>query len=210
LSGAAAEAAALARTHLEEAAKAAAASGAAAPGEAPPPAPADADFADAADDDAELPDADGAAVSGVSPPLLDEPDAASGDFTDRARYIPVRLTLGERKRLRLLEAALSVSEYTDKVDILSYSKSKVQRVNKQLLEICATLCGLVVAMDFKIGQELIEDKNFKENAPFFQMMFEIGRRHKVMNPDRMRTEYGKLVYMCVLLLWISRLGLLAC
>ena len=126
LSGAAAEAAALARTHLEEAAKAAAASGAAAPGEDPPPPSADADFADAADDDAELPDADGAAVSGVSPPLLDEPDTATGDFTDRARYIPVRLTLGERKRLRLLEAALSVSEYTDKVDILSYSKSKAR------------------------------------------------------------------------------------
>ncbi len=72
---------------------------------------------------------------------------------------------------------------------------QVQRINKQLLEICATLCGLVVAVDFKIGQELIADKDFKQNASFFQAIFEIGRRHKVMNPDRMRTEYGKLVYM---------------
>ena len=82
--------------------------------------------------------------------------------------------------------------------LISVLPPQVQRINKQLLEICATLCGLVVAMDFKIGQDLIADKDFKENAAFFQMMFEIGRRHKVMNPDRMRTEYGKLVYMCVM------------
>lgn len=32
-------------------------------------------------------------------------------FVERSKYIPMRLTLGERKYLRLLEAALSVSEY---------------------------------------------------------------------------------------------------
>ena len=193
LTGAAAEASALARTHLEEAAKAAAASGAAPGPESEPPA--DADIVDADGDGGDLPDAAEGGVSAASPPLLDEPDAASGDFTDRARYIPVRLTLGERKSLRLLEAALSVSEYTDKVDIVSYSKSKVQRINKQLLEICAILCGMVVACDFKLGQELIGDKDFKQNEAYFQHVFEIGRRHKVMNPDKMRTEYGKLVYL---------------
>lgn len=36
-------------------------------------------------------------------------------FVERAKYIPIRLGLAERKYLRLLEAALSVSEYTDKV-----------------------------------------------------------------------------------------------
>jgi hypothetical protein len=148
-------------------------------------------------DDDELPDADVSydGAAGTAPPLFDDPDGASGDFTDRARYIPLRLTLGERKRLRLLEAALSVSEYTDKVDIISYQKSKVQRINKQLLEICATLCGLVVACDFKLGQELIGDKEFRENADFFQHVFELGRRHKVMNPDKMHTEYGKLIFL---------------
>ena len=32
-------------------------------------------------------------------------------FVERSKYIPMRLTLVERKYLRLLEAALSVSEY---------------------------------------------------------------------------------------------------
>ena len=32
-------------------------------------------------------------------------------FVERSKYIPMRLTFGERKYLRLLEAALNVSEY---------------------------------------------------------------------------------------------------
>jgi hypothetical protein len=116
------------------------------------------------------------------------------DFGERAKYIPLRLTPEERKILRLLEAALHVSEYTDVVDVLSY-KSKTGRVTKQLKEICAIMCGLVVASDYRAGQKLIVDKEFKDNEAFFQRVFEIGRRHKVMNPEKMRSEYGKLVYL---------------
>jgi len=116
------------------------------------------------------------------------------DFVERAKYIPMRLTPDERKLLRLLEAALHVSEYTDVVDVLSY-RSKTHRITKQLKEICAILCGLVVASDYRAGQRLIVDKEFKDNEAFFQDVFEIGRRHKIMNPEKMRSEYGKLMWL---------------
>eukprot|EP00210_Caulerpa_lentillifera_P005855 g5599.t1 len=115
-------------------------------------------------------------------------------FLQRSKYIPLRLNYDERSLLRLLEAALNVSEYTDKVDILSY-RSPASRVQVQIKRICSILSGLVVAEDYKKGQQLVKSRNFADNAVFFQDIFEIGRRFKIMNPDKMRSEYGKLIYM---------------
>lgn len=61
-------------------------------------------------------------------------------FLERAQYIPLRLTLEERKYLRLLEAALNVSEYTDKIDVIVYS-SKTKRMVAQIRELCAIMSG---------------------------------------------------------------------
>ncbi|EJD01551.1 uncharacterized protein FOMMEDRAFT_111459 [Fomitiporia mediterranea MF3/22] len=141
--------------------------------------------------DEPAPNASSADVSGQQP----APGSAVGDwFLERAKYIPLRLTLPERKYLRLLEAALQVSEYTDKIDILHFG-SKVKRIVAQIKEICAILSGLVLAADYKQGQELFSDRDFEANADFYQQIFELGRRHKIMNPDKMRTTYGKLIYI---------------
>ena len=47
----------------------------------------------------------------------------------------------------------------------------------------------------KVGQKMIKDRSFEDNAEFFSTVFEIGRRHKILNPECMRTDYGKLIHM---------------
>ncbi|KAI6135203.1 hypothetical protein EDD17DRAFT_46258 [Pisolithus thermaeus] len=116
-------------------------------------------------------------------------------FVERSKYIPLRLSLGERKYLRLLDAALQVSEYTDKIDTIGFGLSKTKRIVSQIRELCAILSGLVLSADYKLGQSLFTDRDFQKNEQFFQDIFELGRRHKIMNPDKMRTTYGKLIYL---------------
>ncbi|KAG8937306.1 hypothetical protein FRC03_002746 [Tulasnella sp. 419] len=150
------------------------------------------------------------AVSSLSPtpaastPTLASPSTSSlptigapvGEwFVERSKFIPLRLTPDERKLLRLLEGALAVSEYTNKIDIITFASSKPRRIVQQIKEICAILSGLLLAADYNLGQQLFSDRNFEANASFYQHIFEIGRRHKIQNPDRMRESYGKLMYL---------------
>ncbi|KAI5990443.1 hypothetical protein EDD15DRAFT_2452493 [Pisolithus albus] len=109
--------------------------------------------------------------------------------------LPLRLSLGECKYLGLLDAALQVSEYTDKIDTIGFGLSKTKRIVSQIRELCAILSGLVLAADYKLGQSLFTDSDFQGNERFFQDIFELGRRHKIMNPDKMRTTYRKLIYL---------------
>ena len=100
-------------------------------------------------------DEDGSEEAGEVGRVIKPEPSRIDDYVHRAKFIPLRLTLIERKYLRLLEAALTVSEYTDKVDILlPYGKSKVKRIVAQIKEICAVLSGLMLAADYKTGQEL--------------------------------------------------------
>ncbi|KAG8759447.1 hypothetical protein FRC14_005927 [Serendipita sp. 396] len=120
---------------------------------------------------------------------------AKEQYVHRSKFIPLRLTYGERKYLRLLEAALTVSEYTDKIDVYVFNKSRAKRIVAQIREICSIISGLLVAADYKTGQELFESRDFSANADFYRRIFELGRRHKIMNPEKMRNTYGKLIYM---------------
>lgn len=48
-------------------------------------------------------------------------------------------------------------------------RKKTDRIHAQIKDICAILSGLLVAQDYKKGQALIKDKDFKHNAEFFQV-----------------------------------------
>uniref|UniRef100_K3WGZ4 B box-type domain-containing protein n=1 Tax=Globisporangium ultimum (strain ATCC 200006 / CBS 805.95 / DAOM BR144) TaxID=431595 RepID=K3WGZ4_GLOUD len=141
----------------------------------------------------------------ITATIKDKPDAVStsgtaaaqdgpGSMLERAKYIPVRLTYEERKLLRTLEAALCVSNYTDKLDTPAYLP-QAKRVRMQLQDICGFLTGIAVASDYRAGQAVLDEKNFSEHSEFYQEIFELGRRYKIMNPEKMRGEYGKLMYL---------------
>ncbi|KAI8074733.1 hypothetical protein BC940DRAFT_324509 [Gongronella butleri] len=115
-------------------------------------------------------------------------------LTKRAKFVPLRLDAQERGLLRLLEAALNVSEYTDRIDILSYT-NKAKRIVHQIKDICDILSGLLVSGDYKLGARLFAEQSTRDNEEFFQRVFEVGRRYKIMNPEKLRSNYGKLMYM---------------
>ncbi len=130
---------------------------------------------------------------------------------ERAKYIPLRLTYEERKNLRLVNAAINVSDYTTEVDV--QFKNKARRHHMQLQRIVAFLSGiypfiilllsdlfaslhflplgLVAATNYDKGQEVLNDRNFTEYQELIKDLLEIARRYKITNPEKMRSEYGE-------------------
>lgn len=64
----------------------------------------------------------------------------------------------------------------------------------KLRQICAVLEGMVTACDFQSGQEVSDEKSFTRYNKFLRSILEIIRRYKIMNPEKMRSTYGKLLY----------------
>ncbi|OQS04447.1 hypothetical protein THRCLA_03319 [Thraustotheca clavata] len=133
-------------------------------------------------------------LGGMRPLESAKPTTINSNMRERAKFIPVRLTYEERKRLRTLEAALNVCHYTDKIDTAA-ALNPTKRTRLQLQEIAGFLSGLVVSMDYKAGQTLLDEKQFEPLERFFGELFELGRRYKIMNPEKMRGEYGSMMYL---------------
>ena len=109
-------------------------------------------------------------------------------WTELSRFIPMRLTEEERRILAILDRTLKVSEYTDNVDLYISRGARQETIKTELGKIKGVLSGQYVAMKMSKSTEVLTDD-------WFQKAFEIGRRYKAMNPDRMRETYVKLMYM---------------
>ena len=115
------------------------------------------------------------------------------DMQERAKYIPLRLSYEERKSLRTVNAAINVSDYTTRIDVPFKSASRRKHV--QLQQIVAFLSGIVACQGYDSAKQILEDRNFEEHEIMLKEKLEIARRYKITNPEKMRSEYGKLVYL---------------
>ena len=71
------------------------------------------------------------------------------------------------------------------------------RSARVLQEITATMGGILTAHNYQLGAAALASKDYTTNecVSHISTAFEIARRYKIMNPDLMRGEYGKMVYL---------------
>ena len=111
------------------------------------------------------------------------------DFYERAKFVPMRLTYDERKYLRLIDATVHVSKYTDHLDNAAGARlNPARKLALQMKQLCAILTGLQVAQSYEQGQQLMQSREYSGRSPFFQTVLEIGRRYKILNPERIGEE----------------------
>eukprot|EP01031_Cornospumella_fuschlensis_P037544 gene37544-45596_t len=113
-------------------------------------------------------------------------------MVEKAKYIPLRLTYEERKILRLVGACVNVSDYTTNIDVAFKTASK--RHHQQLQHIVGLYTGILTCLKYTTGQEVMESRSFEKYEKDIQSAIEIFRRYKILNPDNLRSEYGKLTY----------------
>ena len=116
-----------------------------------------------------------------------ETSVGGWEMDELERFIPVRLSEDERRKLCILERALEISEYTDKVDVYirGYGR-RAQTIADEFAKFASILRGLWVVAG---GEREIEDGELVRET------LEIGRRYKLGNPDKMRTTFGKLMWL---------------
>ena len=123
-----------------------------------------------------------------------EQKKSSSTFFAKCAHFPMRLNQKERVYLEILQGALDTSEYTDNVDIVSYYR-KDKTIKKEIEELLSIISGLMLASNFRLGENLIAGNCLADNEAFFQNVFEVGRRYKISNVDKMRSVYGKMMHM---------------
>lgn len=120
-------------------------------------------------------------------PLLEAP-------IQNAEHIPLRLSPQERKIQRLMRGVILASSYTDKVD----SAAALKRNKRDLLivkELTNALTGLIVGLGTRQAAAFLRDHEFAPYQHDICAAIEMCRRYKMMNPDMLRTDYVKFLYM---------------
>ena len=107
-----------------------------------------------------------------------------------AAFIPLRLTMPQRKSQRLMRGIMLASTYTDKVDIPL--KNRTVTIQK---EITHALKGFLTSLDLRYGTKIENNKEFAEFEKEIKGAIEYCRRYKIMNPDLIRTDYVKFLYL---------------
>lgn len=115
-------------------------------------------------------------------------------YTEYSKYVPLRLEYEERTHLRRVQAIMKACDYTNLIDGIEH-KTKQIRIHRQGAAVRAVLLGIAASFDYDIARECCTDFNFKRYEKQFQKIFEIARRYKIMNPEKMRGVYGKMIYL---------------
>eukprot|EP01059_Diplonema_ambulator_P032239 TRINITY_DN623_c1_g3_i1.p1 TRINITY_DN623_c1_g3~~TRINITY_DN623_c1_g3_i1.p1 ORF type:complete len:451 (+),score=83.82 TRINITY_DN623_c1_g3_i1:320-1672(+) len=100
----------------------------------------------------------------------------------------------ERKRQRLLKAAVAASLYTERVDSGIGGKKRLTTMLKEQYNL---YLGTYVAdtNPLEKGLEMCSEPELSKASEMITSLFELSRRYKVMNPEIMRCDYGKLLYI---------------
>ncbi|CAD7949457.1 unnamed protein product [Amoebophrya sp. A25] len=122
------------------------------------------------------------------------------DFARRlvgvCKQAPLRMNDGERQTWKILECALQVSEYTDKIDVLGLARSKLDMIHSEILRLCNIIAGMIVSHSYERAKStLMSSENLIQNENVYRRVFELGRRAKIINPNMMRSTYGKMMWM---------------
>ncbi|CCI43656.1 unnamed protein product [Albugo candida] len=96
--------------------------------------------------------------------------------------------------LRTMEAALSISQCTNQMDTVPCVKNLTKRILPRLTNIFGFLTNRD-GFQLSSGSILMDEKDLSDKEKFFRNILEPGRRYNIMSPERMRGEYGKLMYL---------------
>ena len=113
---------------------------------------------------------------------------------DWAGDIPIRLSPPERQSMRLLSALVRSHSYTDAVDRAGAAPAR--RVHTQIKKIFQLCTGMTVAKHPDAYAVLQDDPaKLKAHEGRLRALVECLRRYKILNPDKLRTDYVKFVFL---------------